>query len=57
LLYLSDKVASITPGKGIKTICKISLAPNETKTVSVYINSKDLQFVGDDLKWIAEKVF
>jgi beta-glucosidase len=43
--------------KALKRFAKISLAPNETKTVSVYINSKDLQFVGDDLKWIAEKVF
>jgi hypothetical protein len=41
LLYLSDKVASITWGKGIKTICKkISLAPNETKTVSFTLTQK-----------------
>jgi beta-glucosidase len=56
LLYLSDKVATITPEvKTLKRFAKISLAPNETKTVSFTLTQKDLQFVGDDLKWIAEK--
>lgn len=56
LLYLSDKVASITPEvKALKRFTKISLAPNETKIVSFTLTQKDLQFVGDDLKWIAEK--
>lgn len=55
LLYLSDKVASITPEvKALKRFKKISLAPSETKTVSFTLNQKDLQFVGDDLKWVAE---
>ena len=55
LLYLSDKVASITPEvKALKRFTKISLAPNESKTVTFTLNQKDLQFVGDDLKWIAE---
>jgi beta-glucosidase len=55
LLYLSDKVASITPEvKALKRFKKISLAPGETKTVSFTLNQKDLQFVGDDLKWVAE---
>lgn len=55
LLYLSDKVASITPEvKALKRFTKISLAPNQSKTVTFSLNQKDLQFVGDDLKWIAE---
>lgn len=55
LLYLSDKVASITPEvKALKRFTKISLAPNESKTVTFTLNQKDLQFVGDNLKWIAE---
>ncbi|MDG2431715.1 glycoside hydrolase family 3 N-terminal domain-containing protein [Flavobacterium sp.] len=55
LLYLSDKVASITPEvKALKRFEKISLAPNETKKVTFTLNQKDLQFVGEDLKWIAE---
>lgn len=55
LLYLSDKVASITPEvKALKRFAKISLAPNESKTMTFVLNQKDLQFVGNDLKWIAE---
>jgi beta-glucosidase len=55
LLYLSDKVASITPEvKALKRFQKISLTPGETKTISFTLNQKDLQFVGDDLKWVAE---
>lgn len=56
LLYLSDKVASITPEvKALKRFEKINLAPNESETVSFTLNQKDLQFVNNDLKWIAEK--
>ena len=56
LLYLSDKVASITPEvKALKRFEKINLAPNESKTVSFVLNQKDLQFVNNDLKWISEK--
>jgi beta-glucosidase len=55
LLYLSDKVASITPEvKTLKRFAKLSLAPNETKTITFVLNQKDLQFVGDDLEWVAE---
>ncbi|SDX03085.1 glycoside hydrolase family 3 N-terminal domain-containing protein [Flavobacterium degerlachei] len=55
LLYLSDKVASITPEvKALKRFAKISLAPNESKTITFVLNQKDLRFVGNDLKWIAE---
>lgn len=55
LLYLSDNYASITPEfKSLKGFEKISLEPNETKTVSFVLTQKDLQFVNNDLKWIAE---
>jgi len=55
LLYLYDKVASITPEvKVLKRFEKISLAPNETKTITFVLNQKDLKFVGDDLKRVAE---
>ncbi|MFZ0596563.1 MAG: glycoside hydrolase family 3 C-terminal domain-containing protein, partial [Flavobacterium sp.] len=56
LLYLSDNFASITPEfKSLKRFQKISLEPNETKTIKFTLNQKDLQFVNEDLKWIAEK--
>jgi beta-glucosidase len=56
LLYLSDNFASITPEfKSLKRFEKISLEPNETKTVKFILNQKDLQFVNEDLKWISEK--
>jgi len=56
LLYLSDNYATITPEfKSLKRFQKISLAPNESKTVTFTLNQKDLQFVNEDLKWISEK--
>ena len=56
LLYLSDQYASITPEvKVLKRFEKINLEPNEAKIVTFTLNLKDLQFVNDDLKWIAEK--
>jgi beta-glucosidase len=56
LLYLSDNYASITPEvKALKRFQKISLAPNESKTITFTLNQKDLQFVNNDLKWISEK--
>ncbi len=56
LLYLSDIYASITPEvKALKRFEKISLQPNESKTVTFVLNQKDLQFVNNDLKWISEK--
>ena len=56
LLYLSDEYASITPEvKALKRFEKINLEPNEAKIVTFTLNLKDLQFVNDDLKWIAEK--
>ncbi|CAM2839529.1 glycoside hydrolase family 3 N-terminal domain-containing protein [Flavobacterium frigoris] len=56
LLYLSDKVASITPEvKTLKRFEKISLKPGDSKIVTFILNQKDLQFVNNDLKWISEK--
>ncbi len=56
LLYLSDEYASITPEvKALKRFQKINLQPNETKTVTFTLDQKALQFVTNDLKWIAEK--
>ena len=56
LLYLSDEYASITPEvKALKRFEKINLQPNESKTVTFTLNLKELQFVNDNLKWIAEK--
>ena len=56
LLYLSDKVASITPEvKTLKRFEKISLKPGDSKIVTFILNRKDLQFVNNDLKWISEK--
>lgn len=56
LLYLSDKVASITPEvKALKRFEKINLATGESKSLSFTLNQKDLQFVNNDLKWISEK--
>lgn len=56
LLYLTDLYASISPEvKSLKRFEKISLTPNESKVVTFILNPKDLQFVNEDLKWIAEK--
>jgi beta-glucosidase len=55
LLYLSDNYASISPEvKALKRFQKISLAPNESKTITFTLNQKDLQFVNNDLKWVSE---
>lgn len=56
LLYLSDNYASITPEvKELKRFEKISLEPNESKTITFILNQKDLQFVNNKLKWVSEK--
>ena len=56
LLYLSDDYASITPEvHALKGFQKISLDPNEMKTVTFKLDSKAFQFVNNDLKWVFEK--
>ncbi|MGB0933322.1 MAG: beta-glucosidase family protein [Lishizhenia sp.] len=57
-LYISDHFASVVPnGKTLKRFKKVNFLPNETKTINFAINSKDLQFVGVDDKWISELGF
>jgi beta-glucosidase len=56
LLYLSDEFASITPEvKALKRFQKINLEPNQSKKVSFILDLKTMQFVNNDLKWLAEK--
>jgi beta-glucosidase len=54
-LYIRDRVASLTrPVRELKGFQKIKLAPGASTTVTFTLTRKDLQFVGRDLKWIAE---
>ncbi len=55
MLYLSDDYASITPEvKALKRFEKIDLAPNQTQTITFELTQNDLQFVNNNLKWMAE---
>lgn len=55
MLYLSDDYASITPEvKALKRFEKIDLAPNQSQIVTFELTRSDLQFVNNNLKWIAE---
>ena len=48
-LYLSDLVRSVTPPvRQLKRFRKIELKPGETKTVTFYLNTKDMEFIGID---------
>ena len=54
-LYIRDRVASITrPVRELKGFRKIQLAPGASADVAFTLTRKDLEFVGADLKWIAE---
>ena len=54
-LYVHDRVASLTrPVRELKGFTKIALAPGESRDVSFTIRRKDLEFVGQDLRWLAE---
>lgn len=54
-LYISDKVASITPPvKRLRGFEKVNLKAGESKTVTFSIQAKDLAFVGLDNKWVTE---
>ncbi len=56
LLYSSDIIASMTPeNRRLRNFEKVSLAPGETKTVTLTIPASDLAFVGYDGKWILEE--
>ncbi len=54
-LYSSDLIASIAPSvKRLRDFTKIYLEPGQSKEVTFKISTKDLAFVGKDLKWITE---
>ncbi|HEY4366330.1 MAG TPA: glycoside hydrolase family 3 N-terminal domain-containing protein [Steroidobacteraceae bacterium] len=54
-LYIHDRVASLTrPIRELKGIRKVSLEPGRSAQVSFTLSRHDLEFVGHDLKWIAE---
>lgn len=55
-MYISDHFASMTPAvKQLKSFEKVTLEPNEKKTVTFVIANEDLQFYGKDGEWISEK--
>jgi beta-glucosidase len=54
-LYSRDLYASVTPSvRRLRKFTKISLKPGETTEVSFTLNTSDLSFVGQDMKWITE---
>ncbi|WP_010521461.1 glycoside hydrolase family 3 N-terminal domain-containing protein [Aquimarina agarivorans] len=54
-LYLTDKVASITPEvKSLRAYQKINLTPGESKTINFNLNPEDFMFVNEAEKWVAE---
>lgn len=56
LLYSTDLVASITPEcRRLRAFDKISLLPQETKTVEFCLPARDLAFVDPDGKWVLEE--
>lgn len=55
LLYISDLVATLTPDvKRLRAFDKVSLAPHETKMVTLNVKPSDLAYVNEDLKWVLE---
>lgn len=54
-LYLTDQVASITPSnRRLKRFTRITMKPNETKSVHFILNPRDLSFIGRDNTRIVE---
>jgi beta-glucosidase len=54
-LYVHDRVASVTrPVRELKGFRKIALGAGESKDVSFTLTRRDLEFVGQDLRWLAE---
>ncbi len=54
-LYLSDLYASITPEvKKLVGFEKVSLKPNETKTVTFSVSEHVMSFVNQDNNWVSE---
>ena len=51
ILYLRDEVASLSPpGKRVRRFAKVSLDPNQTKTLTFKLNRDDFSFIGMDNK-------
>lgn len=56
LLYSSDLVASLTPeNRRLRAFEKVTLQPQETRTVTFSLPAKDLAFVGTDGQWVLEE--
>jgi beta-glucosidase len=56
LLYSTDLVASLTPENcRLRAFEKVSLQPQETRTVTFRLPAKDLAFVGADGQWVLEE--
>lgn len=55
-LYVSQNVTSIDrPEKELKGFTKVELSPNETKTVNMYIEKRDLSYYDENSKdWVAD---
>jgi beta-glucosidase len=54
-LYIHDRVASLTrPVRELKGIRKLSIEAGQSAEATFTLSRKDLEFVGRDLKWIAE---
>lgn len=54
-MYIRDKVSSVTrPVKELKGFQRITLAPGETRTVSLEIASEHLAFYDIDMKYVVE---
>jgi beta-glucosidase len=52
-LYISRLYSNVTPyGKQLKKFEKISLKPNEEKTIKFKLNAKDILFVDEKNQWI-----
>lgn len=54
-LYVHDKVASVTrPVRELKDFRRVSLAPGESREVSFELSRADLEFIGPQMKPVAE---
>jgi beta-glucosidase len=55
-LYMKDRVASVTPfDQVLRGFERVSLKPDETKTVSFKLNPKrDLKMLNRDNEWVVE---
>jgi len=54
-LYIRDLVASITrPVKELKDFQQVTLAPNESQTLTFTLTTDDLKFYNSDLDYVAE---